>query len=367
MLKRLHVRNFTVFADAEFNFSSGLNVIVGTNGTGKSHVLKLGYAVEAASALMSTIREKGMEGSVGNFTWDFTLTHYLADVFRTDNKLKSLVRRESTQADSSVKLEMSAGVHDIIEFKFPFQAASEYVDVELIHVTPPESITLAPVFLPAKEVLSLFPGLGSLYKRYELPIDRAFADLVDQLNVPLLRNPEAGVAAVINALERVMKGRIKVENGRFYLYPDKGERFEIDLVAEGVRKLAALAYLLGNGSLSAGVTLYWDEPEANLNAALIREVARLLTLLADQGFQIIIATHSLFLLKELHILSHRAQAKPVRYFGLFVGPKGETQVEATDDFELLQHITALDAELTQTFDYEETLDQANDDADNTRG
>ena len=45
MLNRLHIRNFTVFAEAEFEFSAGLNVIVGTNGTGKSHGLKLGYAV----------------------------------------------------------------------------------------------------------------------------------------------------------------------------------------------------------------------------------------------------------------------------------------------------------------------------------
>ncbi|MBC8082055.1 MAG: AAA family ATPase [Hymenobacter sp.] len=45
MLQRLHVRNFTVFGEADFEFGPGLNVVVGTNGTGKSHVLKLGYAV----------------------------------------------------------------------------------------------------------------------------------------------------------------------------------------------------------------------------------------------------------------------------------------------------------------------------------
>jgi DNA repair ATPase RecN len=46
MLKRLLVKNFTVFAEADFEFGPGLNVVVGTNGTGKSHVLKLGYVVE---------------------------------------------------------------------------------------------------------------------------------------------------------------------------------------------------------------------------------------------------------------------------------------------------------------------------------
>ena len=40
MLESLHLKNFTVFPDAEFTFGKDLNVIVGENGAGKSHVLK---------------------------------------------------------------------------------------------------------------------------------------------------------------------------------------------------------------------------------------------------------------------------------------------------------------------------------------
>ena len=47
MLKQLKIENFTVFTEADFEFSPGLNVIVGENGTGKSHVLKLAYSVIA--------------------------------------------------------------------------------------------------------------------------------------------------------------------------------------------------------------------------------------------------------------------------------------------------------------------------------
>ncbi|WP_295428980.1 AAA family ATPase [uncultured Thiodictyon sp.] len=43
MLKQLRISNFTAFGAAIFDFSPGLNVIVGANGTGKTHVLKLGY------------------------------------------------------------------------------------------------------------------------------------------------------------------------------------------------------------------------------------------------------------------------------------------------------------------------------------
>ncbi|MEN8216627.1 MAG: AAA family ATPase [Pseudomonadota bacterium] len=45
MLNSLDIKNFTVFADAKIEFSPGLNVLIGDNATGKSHLLKLGYSV----------------------------------------------------------------------------------------------------------------------------------------------------------------------------------------------------------------------------------------------------------------------------------------------------------------------------------
>ena len=43
-IQRLELENFTCFAKAEMDFSSGINVFIGENGTGKTHVLKVLYA-----------------------------------------------------------------------------------------------------------------------------------------------------------------------------------------------------------------------------------------------------------------------------------------------------------------------------------
>jgi recombinational DNA repair ATPase RecF len=43
MLKNLHLRNLTVFPDANLQFADGLNLVVGENGTGKTHLLKAAY------------------------------------------------------------------------------------------------------------------------------------------------------------------------------------------------------------------------------------------------------------------------------------------------------------------------------------
>jgi hypothetical protein len=50
MLKSLRLKNLTVFPDAHFTFAGGLNVMIGENGSGKSHVLKAAYAAIAVSA-----------------------------------------------------------------------------------------------------------------------------------------------------------------------------------------------------------------------------------------------------------------------------------------------------------------------------
>jgi predicted ATP-dependent endonuclease of OLD family len=45
MLKSLTIKNFTVFTNSKIEFSPGINVIIGDNSTGKSHLLKLAYSM----------------------------------------------------------------------------------------------------------------------------------------------------------------------------------------------------------------------------------------------------------------------------------------------------------------------------------
>ncbi|ELV04739.1 AAA family ATPase, partial [Brachyspira hampsonii] len=40
-IENIKISNFTVFKNAEINFSKGLNIFIGKNGTGKTHLLKL--------------------------------------------------------------------------------------------------------------------------------------------------------------------------------------------------------------------------------------------------------------------------------------------------------------------------------------
>lgn len=49
MLKHITIRRFTVFNNADIVFSPRLNIVVGENGSGKSHLLKITYSLIAAT------------------------------------------------------------------------------------------------------------------------------------------------------------------------------------------------------------------------------------------------------------------------------------------------------------------------------
>lgn len=356
MLKRLHLRNFTVFEDADFEFGPGLNVIVGANGTGKSHVLKLGYAVAIArKEVRETIRDEPeiLENKDAyELEWLVSLGA-LPGVFLTP--ISKLIRRKSSLF---TKVHVDFETTENVSFRILSQEDtpshshnSLLVECDGIPFLS-RSKRKTPVLIPAKEVLTM-GWLLPLYDRREIPIDETYPDLLRLLMGPPLRQPEP--AHIVAQLQQLIGGKVEEEGGHFYLSAPEQPRMEMNLVAEGVRKFATLYKLLANGTLTPETTLFWDEPEANLNPALLKDMAAVLTALAKAGFQIILATHSLFLLKELHILAQR-EKQPARYFALYAGENGATQVETKDDFIQLEHVAALDAELTQTFDFEAALD-----------
>jgi predicted ATP-dependent endonuclease of OLD family len=152
-----------------------------------------------------------------------------------------------------------------------------------------------------------------------------------------------------------MGGSVDLDkSGHFYLNLTSG-RMEMHLVAEGLRKLATVARLIATGSILDKGYLFWDEPEANLNPKVIRTVAKTILLVAQSGIQVFIATHSLFLLRELHILQQRDfEALDSRCFGLHIGPDGAVSVQQGKTMDNVGSIAALDEDLQQSERYVDT-------------
>lgn len=353
MLKSLKLSQFTVFSEASFSFGKHLNIIIGENGTGKTHILKAAYTALAVSA-------RGRKASASERPTKSHLQTALADklrgVFRPD-ELGRLSRRrvagEDKKAGGRVRTEVACIMHPASQsLAYSFNTASK---TEVGIDTLPEAwVEKPPVFLPTRELLTIYPGFVSLYDSYHLPFEETWRDTCLLLGAPLSKGiKEKSLQEMLAPLEEVMGGKVDLDaGGRFYLKSDSG-RMEMHLVAEGHRKLAMLARLIASGSLQNKGYLFWDEPEANLNPKVIKLVARIILHLCKSGIQVFIGTHSLFLLRELYILQNSEfSGLDARYFGLHPTAEGMQVLEA-DSMDDIGDITSLDEELAQSERYME--------------
>ncbi len=344
MLTRLLLKNFTVFSEADFQFAQGLNVIVGENGAGKSHVLKAAYTVAAVSAR----GEKDSGSPVPTKSYlEKAIAKKLRGVFRPD-ELGRLTRRQAGRNRCEVDASFKA---NSVRMKFSFNTASKS-EVTVEH-WPSKWEGKPPAYLPTRELLAIYPGFVSLYETTHLEFDETWRDTCILLGAPLARGPrEKSIKTLLEPLEEVMGGKVELsDSGRFYLKTKLGN-IEAHLVAEGLRKLAMIARLIATGALIESGTLFWDEPEANLNPKVIKQVARTILQLSKSGIQVFVASHSLFLLRELDIVLKEKEFKGVeaQFFGLHLGDDGvSVQQGATVDD--IGSIDALDEELQQSDRY----------------
>ena len=105
---------------------------------------------------------------------------------------------------------------------------------------PEEFFSDETVFFPTKEMLSMFPGFTGLYRDREMSIDETYYDLCLALEKPLLKGRRFDeVNSLLEPVEQILGGSIRIENGRFYLVQEGAGKFEIPLVAEGYERARA--------------------------------------------------------------------------------------------------------------------------------
>lgn len=337
MIRTLEVQNFTALPDTTWSFAPGLNVIVGENGLGKTHVLKLLYALLKVQADAKDLSKGVLERAYAD---------KLSAVFRPES-LGRLVKRRQGRGRCGFRLRMSK---DDLSMAGAF-ASNAKSQIEIIKA-PGERLARSPAYLPTRELVTLCPWFVPLYENYHLEFEETWRDTVSLLGNPSLRGPrERRAAELLEPLEAAMGGKVQVDSasGRFYLQLPGEGRMEMPLVAEGLRKIAMLARLISTGTLLEQGYLFWDEPETNLNPKLIKVVAASIVAVAASGVQVFVASHSLFLLRELEMLlgDTRYRKLPSRWFAL-AATDGEVALEQSGQIEDIRTLVMLDEELAQS-------------------
>ena len=372
MLKQLRLQQVTVFKDASFDFGPGLNVLIGDNGTGKTQVLKLGYLFCRAWPDLMNQRNKLSEQRA-----EVYLDEGLAGLFRVKDPGDLIRHGHKNGARLSAQVEghvptlqvrlpteppaLSPGLPEAMPWDIQLKRDKSGTSARVVALTLPVDAAVnafvpRPVYVPSKEIVSLFKGLVGLFEHYRgFPLDDTYRDLAVALSTLETKQQSPLLPEVAQRIRAVLGGDLKLEDGDLVFVREDGSRLQSQLMAEGHRKLALLIYLLRTGLVEVGSTLFWDEPEANLNPAAIRLLAQALHVMAGMGAQVIVATHSLFLLREFEILqlaSKKADTGAIRYFGLGVSKSG-VKVTQGDDLAAIDPLVLLDESLGQSARYNE--------------
>lgn len=356
MIESLTLKNFTSFEHLEINFSPKINVIIGENGTGKTHLLKTAYALSYALSGVDS-------SSVAD-----VLTRKLVRLFMPLEEQLGKLHRRGAREQASIQATF-----------FPDQAVSArfFNNSKRVQIDSGLQQSHRPVFIPTKEVLSLAKGMT--HKSHdrntvELIFDDGYIDLAKNLENSPFDDPEVSfdldprLGTIVPKLVNLIGGRYKWINGEFcfesgsyseksappkskskqsLIYSDatvlhfeagKEPLYSSSMTAEGFRKIGILHRLLCNASIYPGKSgpLFWDEPESNLNPKLMKLLVEILLELSRNGQQVILATHDYVLLKWMDLLFKREKGDHIQFHILSKDTlSNKMTVESSSDYSLI--------------------------------
>ncbi len=322
MVNKLKLKNFAIFKHNEFGFSSNINILIGKNSTGKSILMKAIYSV------IETLTVYGNENNKDTIAYE--ISKKLREVFLVD-KIGKLTTRIRGHSKTEVELEFLEDSEESF-IKFGFSTRSKNVEIKDIKRKKLKNA----VFIPTKEIISVMDrGFIGLYEKHKF-MEGIYYDLAKKLDKPIQLGPhDKKTRKLLQKLDLPYLTNIYRKDNEFFTYIKGIGNLESKLVAEGLRKLMMLVYLIKNGELTNGAYLFWDEPEVNLNPALSRAVVELLIFLATElDIQVFIATHDYFIIKYFDLIKHkRSKTKTpidIKFFSLYL-ENSDLQVETSED------------------------------------
>ncbi len=293
MITSVTIKNFGPITSLQWDALGAINLLIGVNATGKTFLLKALYTLIRASE----------EFGKGNDPRSFE--EVLADKLYWTFQVEKFSELISKKGDGRLKMEMAAD-HGTCAYSFGEKTTNTITDCHN-HFQKRDDNS---VFLPAKEVLSLFKVIRMSREQMKVfGFDDTYYDLVKAFEIP----PQKGrnfknFSEARHALEEIVKGRLTFDpaTGQWSFQRER-YIYSINIVSEGIKKIAILDNLLGNRYLTPGSVLFIDEPESALHPEALSQFLDIITMLTKEGMQVFMATHSYFTIKKMLIIAQREQ------------------------------------------------------------
>ncbi|OON98456.1 MAG: hypothetical protein ATN35_04810 [Epulopiscium sp. Nele67-Bin004] len=289
-ITNVKIKDLTVFKELELEFSTGLNVFIGENGTGKTHLLKHLYASQNYAVTNKSVDEE----------------------------------RYFTTSECFV-LPVTG---DIIS-------------------TP----STATVFIPAKDMLTHSKGFMSINDMYNMPFDKTYYDIISRALLPTLKEISPEAQEILKSIEKIIGGQVIVENEVFYLKKTNCKPIEFALESEGIKKVAIIWQLIMTGNIKKGSILFWDEPEVNINPSIIPDIVSVILDLSKLGVQVFVSTHDYIFAKYIEVLA--GDTDNVAFHSFYQTKDNGVKCESGQNFRDLKHnsiIASFDALFNRVYD-----------------
>lgn len=281
-INNVRLTNITVFKNLDLNMSPGINIIIGENGTGKTHLLKMIY-------------------------YTYSDKKYILEE-RYIRKYDDL-----NEIDSFVSITYNRN-----------EICSMGIDIK----NDRSNNEKEPIYIPVSEMLSHSKGFLALYSKYKMPFEPTEIDIISNAELPETREVSELNGKLLDIISNIIDGEVVYENDTFYILKKDGFKIEFSVEAEGLRKFGLLFKLIRNGLIENGSVLLWDEPEANINPELIPVLVDILLELQREGVQIFISTHSYNLAKYFEV--KRKENNQVLFHSLY--KKGNEVLVQTEEY-----------------------------------
>ncbi len=292
MINKVRLENFGPLQDLNWTNLSGINLVIGGNGKGKTCLLKSLYCSQRT--LEDYQRGDDPRTAVQ------ILVDKLYWTYQVDKIGELVTKGESDLLSCAVEYNKK-------KFYYSF---SKHANKEVKHVeNEVGSLNSSSIFLPAKEVLSLQQViLDSREKDKVFGFDETYLDLARAIRRSSVQGRNyAAFADARKSLEKILGGKIVFDeiSKRWQFRNDSKQRFPIGVTAEGVKKIAILDSLLSNRYLTPESVVFIDELESALHPKAISQLLEIVVNLSIIGIQFFIASHSYYVIKKLYIFARK--------------------------------------------------------------
>ena len=199
MIEKIKFERFTAFEKLEIEFSPGINIFVGENGTGKTHILKAVYA-----ACDITKSKEGFAEKTNNV------------FYPSGKQIGRLVKRSPGSSRGS--LEIVRKLDNGKKIALQLSLSNHTTKPENASISAPKAWMENPMeaaYIPVKDMMANAPGFRSLYDEREIHFEEIMLILSVKPFCPCSKVRRIN-QQLLERLQEAMDGKVVAKNEEFF-------------------------------------------------------------------------------------------------------------------------------------------------------